>query len=68
VVDVLPLQVEPWPGEQEFYSDCYGMAADVWGDSREEVILFGSRGCSIYANARPLAQPSLYNMTLYPGM
>ena len=68
VVDLLPLQVAPLPGERDFYSDCYGLAADVWGDSREEVILFGSRGCCIYANARPLEQPSLYNTTLYPGM
>ena len=49
-------------------SDCYGMAADIYGDSREEILLFGSRGFSIYANARPLEQPALYNMTLYPGM
>lgn len=68
VVDFLPLQVAPLPGETEFYSDCYGMAADVWGDSREEVILFGSRGLSIYANTRPLDQAPIYNMTLYPGM
>lgn len=68
VVDELPLRVGPLPGETDFTSDCYGMAADVWGDSREEVLLFGSRGLSIYANTRPLEQPSLYNMTLYPGM
>jgi hypothetical protein len=68
VVDVLPLEVAAMPGEKEFVSDCYGMAADVWGDSREEVILFGSRGFSIYANARPLDQSALYNLTLYPGM
>jgi len=68
VVDVLPLQVAPLPGEQNYCSDCYGMAADVWGDGREEVLLFGSRGFSIYANTRPFIQPALYNMTLYPGM
>ncbi|MBM4091547.1 MAG: hypothetical protein FJ276_19285 [Planctomycetes bacterium] len=68
VVDELPLQVGPAPGETEYTSDCYGMAADVWGDSREEVLLFGSRGFSIHANTRPLEEPSLYNMTLYPGM
>ena len=42
--------------------------ADVWGDSRDEVLLFGARGCCIWANARPLAIPTLYNNTLYPGM
>jgi hypothetical protein len=68
VLEVLPLHVAPFPGEKDFVSDCYGMAADVWGDSREEVILFGARGFCVYANARPFAKPSLYNMTLYPGM
>ena len=42
--------------------------ADVYGDSREEVILFGWKGARIYANARPLSIPTLYNNTLYPGM
>lgn len=42
--------------------------AAVWGDSREEVILAGWRGLRIYANARPLAIPTLYNNTFYPGM
>ncbi|HEY5911762.1 MAG TPA: hypothetical protein VJA21_14265 [Verrucomicrobiae bacterium] len=68
VLDEFPLQVAPLPGEQDFFSDCYGMAADVWGDSRDEVILFGSRGFCVYANARPYEKPSLYNMNLYPGM
>ncbi len=68
VLDVLPLQVAPLPGETDFYSDCYGMAADVWGDGREEVILFGSRGFCVYSNTRPLEKPSLNNMTLYMGM
>ena len=68
IVDEFPLPVAPVPEEKEFWSDCYGMAADVWGDSREEVILFGSRGFCVYANARPFEKPSLYNMTLYPGM
>ena len=68
IVDELPLQIEGLPGEKDFNSDCYGMAADVWGDAREEVLLFGSRGFSVYANTRPLEKPSLYNMNLYPGM
>ncbi|MBI4027409.1 MAG: hypothetical protein HY360_20660 [Verrucomicrobia bacterium] len=46
----------------------HALSADVWGDSREEAILFGSRGAWIHANARPLALPTLYNETLYPGM
>ncbi len=48
--------------------DCYGMRADVWGDSRDEVILFGCDGARVYANARPLMLPTHYNQTLYPGM
>jgi hypothetical protein len=45
---------------------CY--RADVFGDSREEVIVVGWKGVRIYANARPLALPTLYNTTLYRGM
>jgi hypothetical protein len=45
---------------------CY--RADVWGDSRQEVILAGWKGLRIYANARPLLIPTLYNNTLYHGM
>jgi hypothetical protein len=46
----------------------YCTRADVWGDSRDEVIFFGSAGACVYANARPTAIPTLYNNTLYPGM
>jgi outer membrane protein assembly factor BamB len=46
----------------------YCSRADVWGDGREEVIVFGWKGARIYANARPLAIPTLYNNTFYPGM
>jgi hypothetical protein len=53
------------PGAEPQY---YCTRADVWGDSRDEVIFFGSAGACIYANARPLAPPTLYNNTLYPGM
>ncbi|GMV97797.1 MAG: hypothetical protein AMXMBFR83_21520 [Phycisphaerae bacterium] len=46
----------------------YAHTADVWGDAREEVILFGARGLCIYTNPRAAAVPSQYNETLYPGM
>ena len=46
----------------------YGLAADVWGDSRDEVLFFGARGCSVYANAAPSGVETLYNETLYPGV
>lgn len=68
IVDRLPLHYTPAPDEKQFCTDYYALAADVWGNSRQEVILFGSRGACIYANARPLEEPTLYNETLYPGM
>jgi hypothetical protein len=46
----------------------YGYRADVYGDSRDEVIVVGWKGVRVYANTRPLAIPTLYNATLYPGM
>lgn len=46
----------------------YVLCADVWGDARDEVILFGARGLCIYTNPRPLADPTQYNETLYTGM
>jgi hypothetical protein len=46
----------------------YCCRADLWGDSREEVLLFGCKGTQILANRRPLAIPTLYNNTLYHGM
>lgn len=61
VVDVMPL---PLPTDQCFYA----LAADVWGDGRDEVVVFGATAAYICANSRPLAIPTLYNETLYPGM
>jgi hypothetical protein len=68
IVATLPLLYSPSPDEKQFCTDFYALAADVWGDGRQEVILFGPRGACIYANARPLEEPTLYNETLYPGM
>lgn len=45
----------------------YAFRADLWGDSREEVILAGWKGLCIYANARALPVPALYNSTVYHG-
>jgi hypothetical protein len=45
---------------------CY--RADVCGDSRDEVLVVGWKGVRIYANARSLAIPALYNTTIYRGM
>jgi len=68
VVDQLPMQYTPARTAADRLTEFYALVADVWGDSREEVILFGSRGACIYANARLLPIPTLYNETLYPGM
>lgn len=45
---------------------CY--RADVCGDSRDEVMVVGWKGIRIWANARALGIPTLYNATLYRGM
>jgi hypothetical protein len=68
VVDELPMQLTPERTEADRRAEFYALVADVWGDSREEVILFGSRGACIYANARLAPIETLYNETLYPGM
>lgn len=68
IVDQLPMRYSHGRAVEDHNAHYYGARADVWGDRREEVILFGSRGACIYANARPLAVPTLYNNTLYPGM
>jgi hypothetical protein len=64
----LPMEYAPDRTAEDRKTDFYALAADVWGDSREEVILFGSRGACLYTNPRPSAIPSQYNETLYPGM
>ena len=64
----LPMEYAPDRTAEDRKADFYALAADVWGDGREEVILFGSRGACIYTNPRPAAVGSLYNENLYPGM
>jgi hypothetical protein len=54
--------------EKDRTAQHYAIRADVWGDRRDEVLFSGPRGASVWANARPLAIPTLYNQTLYPGM
>jgi len=67
VVDSLPLEhADASPDNVNMVM--HGVCADVWGDSRDEVILFRSQGAAVYANARPLAIPTLYNNTHYIGM
>ena len=47
--------VSPYPGA------CSAYRSDVWGDSREEVIVMGRNGVRTYANGRPLALPPTCN-------
>ncbi len=68
IVDTVRPAYPTTRGEAAERSQVYAIRADVWGDSREEVLFSGSQGASIWANARPLALPTLYNQTLYPGM
>jgi len=68
IVDRLQMRYPPGVAENDRGATYYCTRADVWGDSRDEVIFFGPRGACIWANARPLALPTHYNNTLYPGM
>jgi hypothetical protein len=68
IAETLPMVYASHVPEKDRVGDYYGLVADVWGDERDEVILFNSRGACVYANARPAAAPTLYNETLYPGM
>jgi hypothetical protein len=70
-VDEIAVPAEILDGEQNVSGypgswDCG--RADVWGDSRHEVIVIGRNGVHIHANRRPLSIPTLYNSTLYHGM
>ncbi|OHB78588.1 MAG: hypothetical protein A2W31_00555 [Planctomycetes bacterium RBG_16_64_10] len=68
IVATLPMKYSARSGDSDSCTDFYALAADVWGDGREEAILFGSLGACVYAAAAPLEIPTLYNETLYPGM
>jgi hypothetical protein len=68
IVEILHPQYTAGPSVESPEAHTYAQRADVWGDGRDEVIFFGSRCACIWANARPLAIPTHYNNTLYPGM
>jgi hypothetical protein len=68
LIDELPMQYVDSRTAADRQADYYVLVADIWGDSREEVLLFGSRAACIYANARLSVVPTLTNETLYPGM
>jgi hypothetical protein len=68
IVETFPMAYAPGVAPADRPDAFYAFVSDVWGDGRDEVILFNGRGLCIYANARPAAIPTLYNETLYPGM
>ena len=68
VVETFPMVYAPRVARADRPDAFYALIADVWGDGRDEVILFNGRGLCIFANACPAAIPTLYNETLYPGM
>jgi len=68
LLDQFRMECTPDRSPEDRKAGFYCTRADVWGDSREEVIFFGSRGACIWANTRPLELSTQYNNTLYPGM
>ena len=71
IVDEIDVPAAILDNEQNVTSspgDYFCCRADLWGDSREEVIVSGRNGVRIHANSRPLAIPTLYNSTRYHGM
>ncbi len=68
IAEEFPMHYESYRTEADRRMDFYGLAADVWGDERDEILLFNPRGACIYVSARPLDHPGLYNETFYPGM
>jgi hypothetical protein len=68
IADELAMQYAPAHAAAGAKTDFYGTRANVWGDARDEVILFNSYGCCVYTNVKAFNPPNLYNHNLYPGM
>ena len=68
IVDTMTMEYGRKPSAEARNCGFYGLTADLWGDSRDEVLLFGASSACVFANARPLQLPTLYNETLYPGV
>ena len=67
ILDTITMQYSHPPTPDDLRCGYYALTTDVWGDSRDEVLLFGSRSACIIANARPLAVPTLYTKHFIPG-
>jgi hypothetical protein len=55
------------PGGRDIYDDYYAQHLDVYGDEREEILVFNHKELWIYTNAAVLQKPRMYNNTYYPG-
>ena len=55
------------PGGKDLYDDYYTQHLDLFGDEREEILVFNHKAVHIYTNAAPWQRPRLYNNTYYPG-
>jgi hypothetical protein len=67
-IDVPPSLLDNDTNVTSAPGDYFCCRADLWGDSRQEVVLVGRNGVHIYANRRALNIPTLYNNTQYHGM
>jgi rhamnogalacturonan endolyase len=67
VVARMPMAYTPGRTAADRHKEFYALTADVWGDRREEILLFGSRGACIYTNPRSYQPATQANETLYPG-
>lgn len=68
IVDTFTVQYSEIVAPADRDAGYYALAADVWGDSRDEAVFAGSRGVCVYANACPLAIHTPYNETIYTGV
>ena len=55
------------PSGKDLYDDYYMQHLDLFGDEREELLVFNHKSLYVYANGAPWQRPRLYNNTYYPG-
>lgn len=55
------------PSGKDLYDDYYTQHLDLYGDEREELLVFNHKSLYIYTNSAPWQRPRLFNNTYYPG-
>jgi hypothetical protein len=55
------------PSGKDLYDDYYTQHLDLFGDEREELLVFNHKSLFVYTNGAPWQRPRLYNNTYYPG-